>query len=109
MELSNKSRFGASFSIKQCRGFVIDPKETLKFLISEMGIKRFRLMSYWDEIEVYKGKHDFSELDWQIEMIRKAGGSVSLCLGLRQPRWPESHYPEWAKELSSKDLTKRIT
>jgi hypothetical protein len=108
MKLNNESRFGASFSIKQCRGFGVDPKETLKFLINEMGIKRFRLMSYWDEIEKNKGKYDFSELGWQIEMIKKNGGSVSLCLGLRQPRWPESHYPEWAKELSSEDLIKEI-
>ena len=108
MRLSKKSRFGASFSIKQCRGFGIDPKKTLKFLINEMGIKRFRLMSYWDEIEVYKGKHDFSSLDWQFEMIKKSKGSVSLCIGLRQPRWPESHYPDWAKGLTYENLTKEL-
>lgn len=105
MKLDN---FGVSFSIKQCRGFGVDPKKTLKFLIEEMGIKRFRLMSYWDEIEKNKGSYDFSELDLQIEMIKKAGGSVSLCIGLRQPRWPESHYPEWAKKLSAKELTSEL-
>ena len=56
-------------------------------------------MSYWDIHEPSKGVYDFTQLDWQIDMAEKAGAEVLLCLGLRQPRWPESHWPEWAKEL----------
>jgi hypothetical protein len=29
-------------------------------------------------------------------MIEAAGGQVSLAMGLRQPRWPECHGPDWA-------------
>jgi hypothetical protein len=87
--------FGVSFSIKQCRKFGIDPHKTLDWLI-EKGFKRFRLMSYWDEHEQHPGKYDFAELDWQMERIAEAGGQVTLCLGARQPRWPENHWPNWA-------------
>jgi len=56
-------------------------------------------MSYWNEIERQQGRYDFSELDDQLTAVTKLGGEVSLCLGMRQPRWPETHIPNWAKEL----------
>ncbi len=91
--------FGVSFSLKQCRNFDISWQDTLESLISELGVKRFRLMSYWNEHEPDQGNFDFTALDKQIEIISKAGGSISLCLGVRQPRWPENHWPNWAWEL----------
>jgi hypothetical protein len=92
--------YGVSFSVKQCRAFGIDPKEALDWLIKGAGFRRFRLMSYWDEHEKERGKLDFAQLDWQIKKVADAGGVVTLCLGARQPRWPENHWPEWAWKLS---------
>lgn len=57
-------------------------------------------MSYWDHHEAKRGVYDFSELDWQFDMIEKAGGTVSLAIGLRQPRWPECHIPTWAEGMT---------
>jgi len=88
--------FGVSFSVKQCRHFGIDPKKCLDWLLDEAGFRRFRLMSYWDEHERSPGVYDFTELDWQLRRIGARGGTVSLCLGVRQPRWPENHWPGWA-------------
>jgi len=56
-------------------------------------------MSYWNEIEKEQGTYDFSELDMQIETVAAFEGVVSLCLGVKQPRWPEYHWPEWARRL----------
>lgn len=53
-------------------------------------------MSYWDEIELQQGRLDWQELDWQLSRVARAGGEVTLCLGARQPRWPENHWPDWA-------------
>jgi len=92
-------RYGVSFSIKQCRNFQIDPVKTLDWLLNTAGIKRYRLMSYWDECEAVQGTYDFSALDQQFKQIEQAGGIITLCLGVRQPRWPESHWPEWALKL----------
>lgn len=94
--LTANNTFGVSFSIKQCRSFGVDSRKCLKWLVNDCGFKQFRLMSYWNEHEKSPGSYDFSELDWQIDMIEKAGGSISLCLGARQPRWPENHWPDWA-------------
>lgn len=92
----NPTQFGVTFSVKQCRNFSIDPEETLDWLINEAGFRRFRLMSYWDEIEKEQGTLDFTELDRQVEAITAASGTITLCLGARQPRWPENHWPKWA-------------
>ena len=56
-------------------------------------------MSYWDEHEKVCGTYDFTTLDAQISTIEKHGGAITLCLGVRQPRWPESHWPKWALNL----------
>ena len=91
-------KYGVSFSIKQCRNFDINPDDCLDWLIKQ-GFRRFRLMSYWDEIEKHPDKFDFSGLDKQIAKISKVGGEITLCLGARQPRWPENHWTQWVWEM----------
>ncbi len=87
--------FGVSFSLKQCHSFDIDAADTLQWLLAR-GFRRFRLMSYWNEHEKVPSDYDFTALDAQIKQIEKAGGVITLCLGARQPRWPENHWPDWA-------------
>lgn len=99
----NSTQFGISFSVKQCRNFDLVWPDVLASLLEDLGVKRFRLMSYWNEHEKQPGKYDFSALDEQIRMISAAGGTISLCLGARQPRWPESHWPDWAWQLPKAD------
>lgn len=77
----------------------IDARDCLRWLLDQ-GWRRFRLMSYWNEHEKEQGTYDFTELDWQIRMIEQAGGVVTLCLGVKQPRWPEYHWPTWSHALS---------
>ncbi len=108
MDTIDPQKFGLSFSLKQCRNFKIDPKKTLDWLIKDAGFRRFRLMSYWDEHEKEQGKYDFSELDWQVQKIADAGGVITLCLGARQPRWPENHWPEWAWKLTKEERTEAL-
>ncbi|HSX43016.1 MAG TPA: beta-galactosidase [Candidatus Saccharimonadales bacterium] len=100
-------KYGVSFSIKQCRAFGLGQRETLDWLLAR-GLRRFRLMSYWDEHERTRGTYDFAALDEQIARIEKAGGVVSLCLGARQPRWPENHWPEWAWQASKAERSKAL-
>jgi len=101
----DRGRFGVSFSAKQCRNFKLDAPEAMRWLIEEAGFRRFRLMSYWNEHEKQQGTYDFSGLDWQIEMAAAHGCDVTLCLGARQPRWPENHWPQWALEVAKADRT----
>ncbi len=92
-------QFGVTFSLKQCRSFKLGGPETVDWLIHEAGFRRFRIMSYWNEHEKKQDQFDFAPLDWQLARVAQAGGVVTLCLGARQPRWPENHWPDWAWKL----------
>ncbi len=86
-------KLGVTFIPSYAEYLGVEPQETLSAIISDLGVRQFRLVSYWNKIETSPGIYDFSQLDWQFKSIEKAGGQVSLALGLRQPRWPECHAP----------------
>lgn len=92
-------QLGATFIADYARNLGVEPKETMQAMIDDLGIRHFRLVSYWENIEPVPGVYDFSELDWQFAKAQAAGASVSLAVGLRQPRWPECHMPTWAATL----------
>lgn len=88
---------GVTFSSEYANYLELNPKETFKALRDEMGFRRFRLVTFWNMVEPQKGKYDFSDIDWQLKMIEEVGGTASVSIGLRQPRWPECHLAPWAK------------
>lgn len=90
--------YGATFTPEYARYFRLDPQQTLDAAINDLGLRRFRFVSYWDVGEPQPGQYDFSDLDWQFKKAEESGSKVSLALGLRQPRWPECHMPRWAAE-----------
>lgn len=92
--------YGVSFSEKRSKELGLDWQANYLALLDDIQIKHYRLMSYWDVHEPTRGQHDFSTLDWQISEAAKRGATVSLAIGLRQPRWPECHQPAWASTLS---------
>lgn len=95
--------FGATFIPGYAESFGLSAEETLDATINDLGIKHLRFVSYWSEGEKLRGTYDFSFLDWQLEKARKEGVSVSLAIGLRQPRWPECHMPTWARQLAKSE------
>jgi hypothetical protein len=101
-------RFGVSFSVKQCRKFNIDPTKTLDWLLNDAGFRRIRLASYWNEHEKEQGTFDFSALDAQLDAVEKAGGVVTMCLGAKQPRYPEYHWPDWAWNAPKQERDKAL-
>lgn len=92
-------KFGVSFSVKQCAKFGQNPDTTLRWLLDDMGFRRVRLMSYWDEIERRQGVFDFTSLDQQVQRVVDADGVITMSIGVKQPRYPEYHWPKWAWEL----------
>lgn len=92
-------QLGATFIPDYAQRFGLDPKDTMQAMITDLGVKRFRLVSYWTNGEKEQGRYDFEFLDWQMEKAHSAGAKVSLAIGLRQPRWPECHMPDWAAQM----------
>jgi len=92
---TKKIDFGVTFSPSQAKYLGIEPKEVLQASIDDLGIKKYRISAYWNVVEKKQGIFDFSDIDWQIDMIEKTGGETILAIGRRLPRWPECHDPEW--------------
>jgi len=101
---------GASFIPDYAASLGLDPKQTLHAMLDDLPIKHIRLTSYWSDMEPQPGVFDFSQLDWEMAMAEKSGAKVTLSVGLRQPRWPECHEPDWAysDEEWQADLTSFI-
>lgn len=89
-------KMGVSFIPAYAESLGLDAKATMDALIHDLGVRQFRLVSYWDQLEPQPGQYDFTLLDWQFKKAEAANAKVSLALGLRQPRWPECHMPTWA-------------
>jgi hypothetical protein len=87
---------GVSFIPGYAQYLGVDPQATMDSLIG-IGVRDFRLVSYWNDAEPEPGRYDFTQLDWQFQKAEAAHAKISLSLGLRQPRWPECHLPDWAR------------
>jgi hypothetical protein len=96
-ESSKPLIMGTTFIPSYASSLGVNPKDAMDALIKDVGVRHFRLVSYWDQLEPEQGRYDFTELDWQMEKAEASGSKVTLGLGLRQPRWPECHMPSWAQ------------
>jgi len=96
---AEKIGWGVTFSKGYAADFEPDWKKMFLLILDDLGVKKIRLVAYWNEIEKTQGKYDFSELDWQVNEVSKRGGEIVLAIGRRLPRWPECFSPEWSKNL----------
>lgn len=91
---SEPQQLGISFIPDYASSLGVDPMQTMDALLG-IGVKNIRLVSYWSDMEQAKGTYDFSQLDWQFKKAEAAHAHVILTVGLRQPRWPECHMPDF--------------
>lgn len=91
--------FGATFSTKYAEQLGLDWREAYAAMLDDLGVKKLRIPAYWDDIEPEPGTFDFSDVDWQVRQAASRGATVILAVGMKLPRWPECHIPEWAKAL----------
>ncbi len=96
----NKIEYGMTYSHKYAKELGLNWQDAFVGLVDDLGIKKFRLMAYWDSLELSKGIYDYTELDWLIRRAEYSGAEVVLVVGRRQPRWPECHQPEWVEALT---------
>lgn len=88
---------GTTFSQLQCRYLGIDYQEAFEHICS-LGFKLIRLCSYWSEIECSPQTYDFTVLDWLLSTAEKHSIDVVLTVGMKAPRWPEFHFPDWVQD-----------
>ncbi len=100
-------RPGATFSKKYATELGLDWHEAYTATLDDLGVRALRIPVYWDEIEPQPGKFNFSDVDWQLQEAGRRDAKVILAVGLKVPRWPECHEPDWAKEMDDQALRAR--
>lgn len=98
-----KVSFGVTFSQKYASQLSGDWRDVYMKILDDLKVKRLRIPSYWDEMEKSPSQFNFEDLDFILSEAEKREVKVILVLGVRQPRWPECHIPDWATKLSIKD------
>ncbi|PIU98311.1 hypothetical protein COS61_02075 [Candidatus Wolfebacteria bacterium CG03_land_8_20_14_0_80_40_12] len=102
----DKSRpivWGLTYSTKFAGQLGLNWQEAYGKILAELKPKKVRLVAYWDEIEKERGSFDFSKTDWLLQKTKEGGAPVILAIGLKAPRWPEFHAPDWARSMSVED------
>ena len=96
--------FGATFSKKFATEIDLDWQEAYQAIINDLGVRKLRLPSYWDEINPDEGVYNFTDLDTMVQLASEKGVEIIIVVGHRQPRWPECHAPSWimSKEQDQK-------
>src|SRR5665213_1386882 len=94
-EANKPLNLGVSFIPDYAQSLGLDPQQTMAALINDLHVRNFRLTSYWSDMEPQAGQYDFSQLDWEFAQADAAHAKITLVVGLRQPRWPECHAPNW--------------
>jgi hypothetical protein len=109
----NRSRklpqtLGTTFSQLQCQYMGLDYQETFR-QVCALGFRRIRLGSYWNEIEAVENSFDFTKLDWLLEESQRQGIEIVLTVGMKAPRYPEYHFPQWLEaRYDTRDRTQPL-
>ena len=95
--------WGVNFSQKHAINLGLDWKETYLALLDDLTIKHVKIAVHWDFIEGEGPGLFFDDVDWQVREAEKRNVQLLLVIGMKTPRWPECHIPQWVKDLGEKD------
>src|SRR3989344_1386272 len=107
-QLPTNHSFGVTFSPMYATYLGLDWQKTYISILDDLKVKNLRIPTYWSKIEKDQGKYDFSEVDFMVSEAQKSGAKITLVVGIKQPRWPEYHIPDWAKNLTTNQKQERI-
>jgi len=105
---AEKISWGVNFSQAQANYLGLDWQEVYLALLGDMKVKKLKLITNWNHLEQKNGEYDFNDLDWQIARAKENKAEIFLTIGMRAPRWPECHIPEWAKGLNKQDQQEKV-
>lgn len=100
--------WGINFSQKQARALELDWQETYLALLDDLGARHFRIPVYWDEVEETRDEFNFEEWDWQLDQLHERGGTAIVAVGIKLPRWPECHLPDWVDGVSQEEKEEEL-
>lgn len=105
---AHEPAWGITFSQKHAEALGLDWKETYLALLDDLGARNLRLVAYWELVEPERDEFYFDDLDFQVNEASFRGAGIILAVGLKSPRWPECHIPEWARALPEAEREERV-
>lgn len=99
--------YGLTFSTYYTRHLGLEPTALYQQTIKELGVKKIRLPIYWDSVEAKQDQFDFSEID-RLLKITPQDVQITLAIGYKVPRWPESFAPSWMEKLDQAEKQDRV-
>lgn len=100
--------WGVNFSQKHAEYLGLDWKEAYRAILNDLGATRVRLAVYWNVIEPKQGVFVFDDIDWQVQQAEQQKTKLILVVGMKEPRWPECHAPDWSLPLSKISTQEQI-
>ncbi len=98
--------FGVTFSKKYAEELGLDWQKAYLEILDDLKVKALRLPVYWDDVEKEAGKYDWQAYDWMVEEAAKRNAEIILTVGIKLPRWPECHIPNWVILQTNADGTR---
>lgn len=93
--MPHRPELGVNFSHRHADWLGQDPDALLRSLLEDLGVRRFRISVYWDEVAPAPGQIDFEPVRRWLDPIQRHGGTTLVTLGLKAQRWPEFYPPDW--------------
>lgn len=87
--------WGLNYSSLRAKDLNFEPVPLLNTILTDLKPKTIRLPAYWSELEPQQGQFNFMMIDSLLAQADAHGTRVILVVGLKQPRWPECHNPDW--------------
>ncbi|HEA84383.1 MAG TPA: hypothetical protein ENI04_00125 [Candidatus Wildermuthbacteria bacterium] len=100
---SESITWGVNYSPKHAKAMGLDWKATYSALLDDLGARNLKVAVHWDDVHIKKDEFDFQNTDWLMEQAEMRGAKVLLVIGMKTPRWPECHVPDWAENLSKEE------
>lgn len=100
--------YGVTFSPLASESLGQNWKEVYTDILDDLKVRKLRIPSYWTSIESQEGQYDYSQTDYMVEEAAKRNARIILAVGMRQPRWPECHLPEWVNKLEKGKKQEKI-
>ena len=95
--------FGVTFSWTYARELGLDPLETYRALVDDLGVRHVRLPVYWSDVERAPSQYDWSMADELVAFSEDRNVDLTVVVGMKVPRWPECFVPDWAEMDSDQE------
>jgi len=100
--------WGVNFSQKHAINLGLDWRANYLAILDDLKARHLKIAVAWDMVEPAPEQYSFEDLDWQLTTAAERGAQVFLVIGMKTPRWPECHLPDWAHSLSKEEQQAHI-